>query len=385
MQQLHQSPTDPDFVQNPYPFYAKARAAGDLVFWADYNRVCATSHAAVNHFLRDKNWGREIPAAFTKPIPDHIKPFMQIEAHSMLERDPPTQTRLRAQVLRAFTSRRITELAPEIQTLTNQLIDGFDGGEIDLLPAFCTPIPVTIIARLIGAPETDAPRLLDWSHKMVAMYQASRTVADEIDAATASREFSTYLTDLQTDRHKSPRNDLISALISTTQNPLTPAELTSTCILLLNAGHEATVHAIANATKTYLQTKTRPDTPQSIEETLRFDPPLHLFERHAKSDCSLFGQTLKRGDTVACLIASANRDETVFENAETFTPTRQTNPHIAFGAGIHFCLGAPLARLELQIALQTLFERLPNLRLTEPPHYANTYHFHGLTALNVTA
>ena len=382
MKTLSQSPTDPAFVQNPYPFYDRARAAGDLIFWDDYNRTCATTHAAVNHFLRDKNWGREIPAEFAKTIPTHIQPFMDIEAHSMLELDAPRHTRLRAQVLRAFTSRRIKSLAPEIETLANSLIDSF-GPTVDLLPEFCTPIPVTIIARLIGAPEEDAPLLLDWSHKMVAMYQASRARADEDAAATASRAFADYINDIASARKAAPKDDLITALIAELGDKLSPEELTTTCILLLNAGHEATVHAIANGAKLLLETSAAP-TDASIEETLRLDPPLHLFERHAKADCTAFGHDFKRGDTVACLLASANRDDAVFENANAFQPNRSPNKLVSFGAGIHFCLGAPLARLEMQIALKTLFARCPNLMLLDQPTYANTYHFHGLTALNVS-
>ena len=369
-------------MQNPYPFYNRARAAGELVYWNEYSRICATSYAAVNHFLRDKNWGREIPCGLAKSISKKIQPFMDIEEHSMLELDPPRHTKLRTSVLRSFTSARIKSLAPEIETLANQLIDSFDNTPY-LLPAFCTPIPVTIIARLIGAPESDAPLLLDWSHKMVTMYQASRTPADEDAAAGASRDFATYLNDLQTERMKQPRQDLISALLTHSSTKLSAPELTSTCILLLNAGHEATVHAMANATKTFLQTGTKPTKP-SIEETLRYDPPLHLFERHAKSEVEAFGHNFKRGDTVACLLASANRDVKNFEVPETFQPKRTKNPHVSFGQGIHFCLGAPLARLELQVALKTLFNRCPNMRLAAKPSYTNNYHFHGLTSLKVS-
>ena len=381
MKTLSQSLTDPAFVQNPYLFYNRARAAGELVYWNEYSRICATSYAAVNHFLRDKNWGREISRRSAKSISKKIQPFMDIEEHSMLELDPPRHTKLRTSVLRSFTSARIKSLAPEIETLANQLIDSFNNTP-DLLPAFCTPIPVTIIARLIGAPESDAPLLLDWSHKMVTMYQASRTPADEDAAAGASKDFATYLNDLQTERMKQPRQDLISALLTHSSKTLSGPELTSTCILLLNAGHEATVHAMANATKTFLETGTKP-TKLSIEETLRYDPPLHLFERHAKSNVEAFGHKFKRGDTVACLLASANRDVTNFEVPETFQPKRTKNPHVSFGQGIHFCLGAPLARLELQIALKTLFNRCPNMRLTAKPSYTSTYHFHGLTSLKV--
>ena len=318
MKSLSQLPTDPAFVQNPYPFYERARALGDLVYWDDYTRICATSCAAINHFLRDKNWGREIPSEFVEPIPTRIQPFMNIEEHSMLELDPPRHTKLRNSVLRSFTSTRIKSLAPDIEILANHLIDCFDNTP-DLLPAFCTPIPITIIARLIGAPESDAPLLLDWSHKMVTMYQASRTSADEDTAASASADFAAYLTDLQTERMKRPQQDLLSALLTVSATKLSGPELTSTCILLLNAGHEATVHALANATKTFLETGTKP-TDTSIEETLRYDPPLHLFERHDKSDVEVFGYRFKRGDTVACLLASANRDPANFLAPETFQP-----------------------------------------------------------------
>lgn len=382
MKSLSQLPTDPAFVQNPYPFYERARALGDLVYWDDYTRICATSYAAVNHFLRDKNWGREIPSEFVEPIPTRIQPFMNIEEHSMLELDPPRHTKLRNSVLRSFTSTRIKCLTPDIEILANHLIDCFDNTP-DLLPAFCTPIPITIIARLIGAPETDAPLLLDWSHKMVTMYQASRTSADEDAAASASADFAAYLTDLQIERMKRPQQDLLSALLTVSATKLSGPELTTTCILLLNAGHEATVHALANATKTFLETGTKP-TDTSIEETLRYDPPLHLFERHAKSDVEVFGYRFKRGDTVACLLASANRDPANFLAPETFQPERTRNTHFSFGQGIHFCLGAPLARLELQIALKTLFKRCPNMRLIEQPSYTNSYHFHGLAALKVS-
>lgn len=382
MKTITQSPTDPTFVQNPYPFYKHARAQGDLVYWDDYKRICATSHAAVNHILRDKNWGREIPQDFRKPIPAHIQPFMDIEAHSMLELDAPRHTALRGKVLRAFTSRRIKSLAPEIEALCTDLLGRITSNTPDLLSCYCTPIPVTIIARLIGAPETDAPLLLDWSHKMVTMYQASRTTEDEHAAAQASTEFATYITDLAKSRRTAPRDDLISALIAELGPSLSHEELVTTCILLLNAGHEATVHAIANGTKTLLQ-ENIPPTDAAIEETLRFDPPLHLFERHAKSDCTLFGHNFRRGDTIACLLACANRDASVFENSEIFVPTRTPNTLLSFGAGIHFCIGAPLARLELQIALKTLFAHYPNMRLAQTPHYADTYHFHGLTELNV--
>ena len=235
MQNLKQSPTEDSFVQNPYPFYETARASGDLFFWEDYNRICAGSYSAVQSILRDKRWGREILPEFSKPVPPHIKPFMDVEQHSMLELDPPVHTRLRSQVVRAFTSRRIAGFGPEIEALSHSLIDGFSGQNTDLLENFCEIIPVTLIARLLGIPEDMSRQLLSWSHDMVGMYQANRDYDAECAAAAAASEFSAYIGEFITKRSKSPKDDLISALIAAESNSgtLSREEVTTTCILLL--------------------------------------------------------------------------------------------------------------------------------------------------------
>ncbi|MFV2034343.1 MAG: cytochrome P450, partial [Halocynthiibacter sp.] len=197
MQTMSQSPTDPDFVQDPYPFYARARAAGDLVWWHDYGLPCATSHAAVGALLRDRRFGREVPADKRAPVPAHLAPFYAVEAHSMLELEAPRHTRLRGLVLRAFTSRRIKAIGPEIATLCHRLIDRLidrpDQPETDLLPAFAQRLPVIVICKLLGVPETMADQLLGWSNAMVTMYQARRSVADELAAAAASEAFVGYM------------------------------------------------------------------------------------------------------------------------------------------------------------------------------------------------
>jgi len=388
MKCLGQSPTDPAFVQDPYPFYARARAAGPLVHWAEYDLICATTFVAVNTLLRDRRFGREEPEEFRKPIPAHLAPFYAVEAHSMLELEPPRHTRLRSLVLRAFTSRRIKGLAPEIASLSHDLIDRFPATPFDLLDAFARPLPVTIIARLLGVPEEMAPDLLRWSNAMVGMYQAGRTRADETAAATAAGEFAAFMRSYANRRRTTPRDDLISHLIAAREGGtrLSTDELVATCILLLNAGHEATVHSIGNAVKLCLDTGTRPgpDPAPMVEEVMRFDPPLHLFTRFAYETIEVFGHTFRRGDRVGLLLASAGRDEDAQAQAARFLPARDTGPgHLAFGAGLHFCLGAPLARLELQVALPILFNRCPDLRLMAPPRYADVYHFHGLEALDV--
>lgn len=391
MTPLLQSPTDPDFVQSPYGVYARARADGPVLFWQDYNMRAAFDHATVQAVLRDRRFGREVPVEQARPTPAHLAPFMAVEAHSMLELEPPSHTRLRSLVLRAFTRRRIAGLGPEIETLCHQLIDRFPDGSFDLLPAYCTQIPVLIIARLLGVPDQMAPDLLRWSHDMVAMYQAGRTRTTEDTAARAASDFSAFLRGYVDTRRSQPADDLITQLITAEQDGdrLSTDELISTCILLLNAGHEATVHALANGVKTLLETETSREalTPDridtTIEELLRFDPPLHMFTRYAYETVTVADQKFQRGDQIALMLAAANRDPDVWTDPDRFDAARPVQTNASFGGGLHFCVGAPLARLEMQIALPILFDRCPALRLSTPPRYSNTYHFHGLTQLMV--
>ena len=381
MQRFSQSPTDPDFVQNPYPFYDSARTAGDLLWWTDYNMPCAVSHRAVTAILRDRRLGREAPVP--QPFAPHLAPFYAVEAHSMLELEPPRHTRLRGLVLRAFTSRRIAAFGPEIEVLCNDLIDRFPAEPFDLLEAYARPIPVIIIARLLGVPEDRAPDLLVWSNAMVAMYQARRTRVIEDAALQATAAFAAFLTDYIARKRLVPADDLISELIAAEEAgaKLSTDELITTCILLLNAGHEATVHTLGNGIKTLLETGIRVITEGSVEEVLRHDPPLHMFTRWVNEDITLFGHDFKRGDQVGCLLGAANRDPDAYPDPARFDPTRNGPANTSFGGGIHFCVGAPLARLELLIGLKVLFERCPTLRLAETPRYGDVYHFHGLERL----
>jgi cytochrome P450 len=389
MKTLEQVPTDPDFVQNPYPFYETARRAGPFFHWQDYDLTCTGNAAATNAIFRDRRFGREAPAELAPVIPDHLKPFYAVEAHSMLELEPPRHARLRGLVLRAFTSRRIAALAPEIAALTHQLIDSFPAGEFDLLAEFGTKLPVIIIARLLGVPEAMADDLLRWSNAMVGMYMAGRDRAREDRAVAATEAFVGFLRTYVEARREKPADDLITHLIAAESEGerLSTDELISTCILLLNAGHEATVHTIGNGVKCLLETGTSGalavDPEAAVEEILRFDPALHMFTRWAYEDVQVMNHSFRRGDRVGLLLAAANRDPGVWEDPARFNPARRTKPHASFGAGLHFCVGAPLARLELVTALPILFARRPDLRLTEVPEYADVYHFHGLRRLMV--
>jgi cytochrome P450 len=228
---------------------------------------------------------------------------------------------------------------------------------------------------------------------MVAMYQFGVTRAVEDAAASAASAFSAFLRGAIAARRAEPRDDLISRLIAAEADGvrLSADEMVSTCMLLLNAGHEATVHGIGNGVKALLESRIdlaaafadARATEATVEELLRFDAPLHLFTRYALEDVEVAGVKLRQGERVGLLLGAANRDPRVFPDPSRFEPARSPNPHVAFGAGIHFCVGAPLARLELRAALPILMSRLPSLRLAEAPRYRDAYHFHGLQALRV--
>lgn len=385
MTTLNQSPKDPSFVQDPYPFYQRARQTGDFVYWSDYEAWAATTHASVSTVLRDRRFGRVNP---TLTVPAALADFYAVEAHSMLELDPPHHTRLRGLVLRAFTSRRIAGLAPEIEQLCHVLIDAFPTGDFDLLTHYAQKLPVIIIARLLGVPETLSDQLLSWSNAMVRVYMARHSADDARAANDAAIAFSDFLRGYIETRRDTPADDLISHLIAAEEDGerLSTDELITTCILLLNAGHEATVHTLGNGVKLMLENGVCPtdDINPLVEEILRYDPPLHIFSRWAREDISLLGQGFKAGDRIDCLLASANRDPAIWDDAETFDPSRKATANTSFGGGLHFCVGAPLARLELQIALGVLFDRCPALAVSGTPRYADAYHFHGLTDLMVT-
>jgi cytochrome P450 len=390
---LAQSPRDLGFVQDPYPFYDRARAAGSMFLWEDFGFPCAPGYDAVNALLRDRRFGRE-PLDGWPPRPAHLADFYAIDDNAMLDREPPAHTRLRGLVLRAFTSRRIAALRPEIEQLAEDLIDAFDGNEVDFLPAFAQKLPVIVIARLLGVPEAMSDRLLVWSNAMVAMYQSRRDRGIEDAANQAAAEFAAFLRGYIAERRRVPRDDLLSALIAAESrgDRLSEPELVATCVLLLNAGHEATVHTIGNGVAAILRLGVDPErlfedeaaTIATIEEILRFDPPLHLFTRFAREDVEVFGHRFACGQTVGLLLAAANRDPQRFPRPHRFDPERAgADAHLSFGAGLHFCVGAPLARLELVAALPVLFRRLPGLSLAVPPAYADRYHFRGLERLRI--
>lgn len=392
--------SDPAFYSNPNAVYAALHGHCPTFYWEQQKQWFVTGYDHVNGLLRDRRFGRQILHIASReelglPEPEpHIAAFDLAERYSLLELEPPEHTRLRTLVNRAFVSRHVEKMKPELEELANRLIDGFaDKGEVELLSAFADIIPVTMIARMIGIPEEMGPQLLKWSHAYVRMYMFGRTRADEDAAEQAAREFSEYVKTVIAERRAEPRDDLLSHMIHTEHKGqyVTEDELVSTTIVLLNAGHEATVHQIGNSVRIILESGHDPAklfrdeaaTERTVEESLRICAPVHIFQRWALEPAEIDGVGFKRGDKISMILAAANLDPAKFSDPLTFKPDRNEAPNLSFGAGIHFCIGAPLARLELNVVLPILFHRLPGLRLANTPVVKDVYHFHGLDRLDL--
>ncbi|WP_105437372.1 cytochrome P450 [Neorhizobium sp. T25_13] len=391
---------NPAFYSDPNRVYALLHEHCPTFYWEEQRQWFFTGYDHVNGLLRDRRFGRQILHIASREelgLPDplaHLENFDLAERYSLLELEPPDHTRLRTLVNRAFVSRHIERLRPEIAELAERLIDGFeDQGETELLSAFADIIPVTMIARMIGIPDEIGPQLLKWSHAYVGMYMFKRTQQDEHAADRAAREFSDYVKGLIAERRREPREDLLTHMIHTEHKGqyLTDDELVSTTIVLLNAGHEATVHQIGNSVRVILESGLSPAdlfrdeaaTGRTVEETLRICAPVHIFQRWALEDVEIDGLSFKRGDKVSLILAAANLDPKKFSDPLAFKPDRQEAANLSFGAGIHFCIGAPLARLELNTVLPILFRRLPGMRIATPPVVKDVYHFYGLERLDL--
>lgn len=393
-------PHEASFVQDPYPAYAFLHASCPVFFWENFGLWCLVGYDEVNRTFRDRRFGRERPGGYMANVlamgdRSHLADFDRAEAGSMLELEPPVHTRLRTLVNRAFVSRQVERLRPRAERLAHQLIDRFErDGEADLIPDFATPLPATIIAEMMGLPAETGPQLVAWSNDMVRMYMHAPTREIEEQANASAKAFSAFIRHHAEERRRNPGDDLLSVLTAAHESgeKLSEDELVSSAILLLNAGHEATVHQTGNAIRAILSQGGNPRrffatpeaTAETVEECLRFDAPLHMFTRYAYEDIEIApGIQLRSGEQVALLLGAANNDPAAFELPREFNPSRADQKNVSFGAGIHFCIGAPLARLEMQAALKVLFERLPAIRLAEEPRYSDIYHFHGLERLLV--
>lgn len=392
LRELNINLLSPDFIADPYPTYDVLRATAPILYDPDWKLWFVSTYEDINTLLRDRRLGRDMDGA---PKPDPRTPFGKLHHHSLMEKEPPDHTRLRSLVNKAFTPAQVEALRPHVMEIAHRLLDIVQPrGEMDLLADFAEPLPVMVIAELLGVPEEGRNKLRPWSRAIVAMYELAPTAEDEKRANQAVDEFSTYLQSLIAERRVAPRQDLISALIEAEEegHRLSEDELIATCILMLNAGHEATVNAIANGMVAlfrhpdqYEMLKRSPELIKTaVEEVLRYDTPLQLFRRWVREDVTYKGYRFEKGSQLALLYAAGNRDPARFADPHRFDITRQDNPHLGFGAGIHYCVGAPLARLEMQVAFQVLIERLPKLSLArETLEYRPNFVIRGLKALPV--
>lgn len=375
----------PAFYDDPYPTYHQLRAE-DPVHWSDavggwmltrYDDVLATIRDT-SHF---SSRGRMLAVLehFPDSVRSRMRPFEDHFTVGLISSDPPDHTRLRALVNKAFTPRVVEQLRPRVQILVDELLDNVqDRGEMDLIRDLAYPLPAIVIAELLGAPPEDRDRFKRWSDGILAFQGLGRTSPEVIERSQEHLlEMRGFLSDLVEQRRRAPREDLLSRLVEAEAagDKLSEAELLTTCVTLLTAGHETTTNLIGNGLFTLLR---HPDQfrqlhanpawmPTALEEMLRYESPLQRNPRRIAQDIELHGKRLRRGDYIVQILGAANRDPAQFPDPDRFDITRLPNRHVAFGFGIHFCVGAPLARLEAPIVIGTVLRRMPQLQLSTAP------------------
>jgi len=378
--------TDPDVVADPYPHFAREReehaATGGVAWHEPSGSYLTFAHASVGQVQRDRRLARLWQDK--EPL-DFMEPFNLLHRNQMMENEPPQHTRLRRPVASAFGRGHIERLRPRVREIATSLLEDVtvsDAGAagFDLIEKYAEPLPVLVIADLLGVPRSYAPDLRDWSQAIVKMYEAAPSQATVDGAVRAASDFAGLVRELVGERRAAPAEDLISDLVGT---ELDEDEIVAAVVLLLNAGHEASVNVFGNGLVAMLRRGLRPsaDVPATVEEMLRFDSALQLFERTATEDVEFAHGTqsvvVERGQKVAALLGAANRDPAVFDQPDEFRVDRTPNNHLAFGVGVHFCIGAPLARMELAESLPALFESFPDLALAGEPESRGTFVLRG--------
>ena len=393
---------DPSFIQDPYPVLNEMRETAPVIHDTTSNLWLVTRHEDVRACLRDRRLGRVYDHLATaeeigaQPRDPRWAPFWQVERYSLLELEPPEHARLRRLVSKAFTVRAVEAMRSPAQMIAFTLLEGLaDKPEIDLLADFAQPYSISIITRLLGVPETDHRILLDWSHDMVKMYELNTSDQQAQQAADAAAAFDSYVREVIAFHREAPRGGIVGDLVHAEVDgeTLNDEEIVSTVIVLLNAGHEATVNTVGNGIVPLLHNREQwqrlldhaVDPAVAVEEMIRWDAPLQLFERWVLADdVEIGGQALRFGEKIGMLFGSANRDPRAFDKPDEFQVDRNATHHIGFGGGTHHCLGAPLARLELAVALESLIERTPRMQLLRTPIRQNAFTIHGYQSVSVS-
>lgn len=386
-------PRSPAFRADPYAFYDMLRGFAPVFYWEPWGLWFLTAYEDCATLLRDDRLGHAPLVA--NYAPPQQAALWKMQSNWLLTMNPPDHTRLRGLVQKAFTPRRVAQLRETIQRLTDELIDRVvDKGEMEVVADLAYPLPVAVICAMLGVPAADQARFHGWSAAIVRSLDLTEDEAVYNQASAAAAEMTDYFDGLLAERRARPQADILSALVAAEEagDRLTKDELFGTCSLLLVAGHETTVNLISNGTLALLR---HPDewrrlreepgiTANAVEELLRYDSPVQLTSRAALHDVAYKGHVFPQGAFVAFLLGAANRDPSQFADPWRLDLGRANVRHLAFGGGIHYCLGAPLARLEGEIAFATLARRLPNLALAGPePTYRDNMTLRGLERLEV--
>lgn len=394
-------PDDPAFIADPYPLLNDLREATPFFLNERTGQWMLTRFADVNATLRDRRLGRQYTHLYShaelgRPEPDERwSAFHQHEQWSLLCLEPPDHTRIRRLVSKVFTPKAVVTLRPAVERFSAELLDSCrDLGEFELLGDYAQPFSVAVICSMLGVPRADTRLLLDWSHAIVKMYELSPHDHVKAAANTAAAEYIEYTKELIAEKKRAPDGLLVAELAAVEDDGdrLTVDEIVSTTMVLLEAGHEATVNTLGNGMRALLKHRSewnRVVTGEvaartAVEEMLRWDAPLQLFERWVlEPGVEIAGQAMEVGQEVAMLFGAAERDPRRFTDPDRFDIGRGDSAHIAFGAGIHFCVGAPLARQEIEVALAGIADRFPALQLVEEPRYQSSFVIRGLDALHV--
>lgn len=386
-------------VEDPYSSYRQLREKKGFHFEQGDGNVIPdrwyfSRYEEVIQILKDHRLGREaVDGTPSKAISKGDPGLMALNRGIMLHRDPPDHTRLRKLVSKAFTPARVQGLRTNVEKLCDELLDDMEEKkEVDFIADLAMPLPVMVISDMLGVPKEDRHLVKKWSHALARTLEPDATSTDATEGQVAVMEFIRYLQEIFGERKREPKDDLMTALLQAEEagDQLSEAERYSTCILLLAAGHETTTNLIGNGLFTLwshpdaiAELRENPELmPDAVEEMLRFEPPIQRTGRFAHEDLELFDQPVKKGQMVVTLLAAANRDPAQFPNPDTFDIHRKPNRHLAFGKGIHFCLGAPLARLEGNIAFGKLLSRFPEIEVdVSRPEWHEMVVFRGLKNL----
>lgn len=395
-------PSDPRFLADPYPVLNRLRERARIFYDEGRDRWFVTRHEDVRSCLRDRRLGRNFRHLLAPeeigvpPLDPRWQAFWDSERWSLLWLEPPDHTRLRKLVAAAFTPRSVDALREPAHDLARELLEPLaEAGEMELLYEYAQPYSIAVICRMLGVPLDRHRDLLEWSHRMVKMYEFEVSLEAAQAANEAAAEFREYVRELIAERRANPRDDMVTALVQARVDGgrLSDDEIVSTVIVLLNAGHEASVNTLGNGMLAFAghppqwQRVVEGSVPAAVvgEEMIRFDPPLQLFERWVLTDDFAVGDVpIPRGAKIALLFGAANRDPRVFDRPDEFDVARENAAqHIGFGGGIHMCIGAPLARIELEASLEALRRFWPDFRLAEEPQRTGAFVIWGLEALRL--